>query len=339
MSAFLDDQSTHVGSDSREKLSLYSRLVGLLNARLSLPLVYAGCHRILADSMPASNMFICIYERDGLRFPYYVDEEFQESSWDLFPKEGLTAWVIDTRKRYWMSVDPSPPAGYSPQGPMCVDWLGVPILDRDGKVLGVLAVQTYKPGERYAERDVRFIEDASRILALAIQLSRLDREIAVHRIATMVQETVEIGTLYSMIHDALKPVVPAARRNFLIARVHEAAGVFRPEYWVDEHDDYGTMHWPLTSGFSGYIYHVSKASFIYENGKVPIPPEVKPIGTAMAYWLGVPLIDQGRIIGIIVIQSYDGDDVITREDEYVINDMAPYITESILRMELLERLR
>ncbi|HUW70832.1 MAG TPA: GAF domain-containing protein [bacterium] len=317
----------------------YGRILRLVNSRLSLPLVYGGCHKLLNARMPAPNMYVCIQEPGGLlRFPYYVDERFSEGPLGLFPKKGLTAYVIDTRHRYWITHDPQPPASYVPVGPLPEDWIGMPLFDRDGAVHGVLAVQTYKPGTRYDDHDIAFVEFAADALSLAIQLARQDRESAVHRIAALVEDTVDIVDLYGRIHEIIGDVIPASRRNIIISRVDENTGTFKPVYWRDEKDDFDSMHWPLEQGFSGFIYKISHKSFIFENEHSKIPPEVIPIGTPSTYWLGSPLFSHEKIIGIVVIQSYDESEVITKEDEYTLNSICPYIASAISHTELLTRL-
>lgn len=317
----------------------YRTILRLVNSRLSLPLVYAGVHDVLKSRMAARNMYVCILEVEGLRFPYYVDEQLPEDPLTLFPKEGLTGYVIDTGRRYWYSRDPSPPPGNVPVGPLPVDWIGVPLVGRDASIIGVVTVQTYEAGTRYTDEDAGFIEFAAAALSLAIQLAKQDRQIAIRGIAALVEETVDIEDLYPKIHEIMQFVIPAARKNIIIARVDESAGVFRPVYWRDEKDDYDTMRWPLNVGFSGYIYNVTGSSFIYEGGKTEIPPEVIPIGCPPTYWLGTPLYGRKRIIGVVVIQSYDPSEIITKEDEYALNGICPYIATVISQTELFHKLQ
>jgi GAF domain-containing protein len=306
----------------------------LVNSRLSLPLVYAGVRYILSGRMPADNMFVSLLEGNGMRFPFYIDEFEPEDTLDFFPKEGWTGYVVDRKDRYWSSRDPAPPPEINPIGQLPEDWLGVPLVDREGSVMGVLAVQTYEAGSRYTDEDERFIQFTAAALSVAIQLARQDADIAIRSIAALVDETVDLDDLYPRIHQILQSVIPAARKNVIFAKVDEGAGVFRPVYWVDEKDDFSAIHWPLDRGFSGYICGVSGRSFIFEKDRTKIPPEVIPIGATPTYWLGSPLYSQDRIVGVVVIQSYDPSEIITREDEYVLNSICPYIAAAISHTEL-----
>jgi GAF domain-containing protein len=310
----------------------YGDVLTLINSRLSLPLVYAGVRDILSGRMPALNMFVSLIEGEVLRFPYYIDELEPEDTLDIFPKEGWTGYVIDRQARYWSSRDPD--SGISPIGTVPEDWLGVPLVGRDGSTLGVLAVQTYEPGSRYTDEDERFIQFTAAALSVAIQLARQDADIAVHRIAALVDETIDLEDLYPRIQQILESVIPAARKNLIFAKVDTVAGVFRPVFWQDEMNGPRTREWPLTHGLSGYIYGVKGKSFIYEKDKTPLPPGLDSSGTVPCHWLGAPLYNQDRIIGVVVIQSYDPKEIITREDEYVLNSICPYIAEAISHTEL-----
>ncbi len=312
----------------------YGDVLRLVNSRFPLPLVYAGVRYILSGRMPADNMFVCLIEGNGLRFPYYIDEFEPEDTLDFFPKEGWTGYVVDRQARFWSSRDPAPPPEISPIGQLPEDWLGVPLVDRDGSTLGVLAVQTYEAGSRYSEEDERFILFTASALSVAIQLARHDAIIAVQRIAALVDEIVDLDDLYPRIQQILESVIPAARKNLIFAKVDSIAGVFRPVYWRDEKDGQRTSEWPLNHGLSGYIFGVKGKSFIYEKDKTPLPDGFNSTGTVPCHWLGAPLYSQDRIIGVVVIQSYDQRDIITREDEYVLNSICPYIAAAISHTEL-----
>jgi len=317
----------------------YLKVLRSVNSRASLPVVYASCHEALAARMPAADMYISLVEGDKLRFPYYVDRINAESTLTILPREGWTAYVLDRAERYWMSVDPPPPDGVAPIGTVPSDWLGVPLVDRGGAPIGVLAVQTYEPGASYGDDDVAFVEFVAGAVSLAVQLATQDRELAIRRIAALVDDALDLRDLYAGIHEIMKSVLPASRRNIVIAKVDEDAGMFRPVYWRDEKDDFDALPWTLDSGFCGYIYGHLKSSFVFEAGKVPIPPEVRPIGYPPKYWLGAPLLGRDRIIGVVIIQSYDQDEAITKEDQYTLDGICPYIAEAIGATELFQRSR
>jgi PAS domain S-box-containing protein len=142
----------------------------------SLHELYEAIHAVVAELMPAENLYIALCDGVGheITFDYWVDEK------DPRPEpraggRGLTEYVIRTGR----------PLLTSPQvfaqlrdtgevdtlGSLSLDWLGVPLRFQD-RVIGVLAVQTYAEHLRYADRDKQMLEFVSTQIALAIEWTR-----------------------------------------------------------------------------------------------------------------------------------------------------------------------
>lgn len=308
----------------------------LAESKGSLPFLLSSMHDLLKKILPAENMFVSLVEevqgKAYLRFPYYVDELEREEPLKLYAKEGLTGYVLDTARTLWLKESPSILEEVSFIGPRPIDWIGCPLKDKSGKVFGVFAVQSYVQGKSYTEADKRFLEFTARMISLFIQAQNNARELAIHRIAAIVDETANLKDIYPRIHEVLKDIIPAAKKSFTIVLADESKGVFSPEYWCDEKDDYTDYHWPLRNGLSGYIYNVSHRSFIYQDRVTDIPKEaITNIGTRSAYWLGAPLFIDTKVIGVVYIQTYSETDIITKEDEVMLNAIAPHIAEAINR--------
>lgn len=326
-------------ADSTPDPDDHRELMALINSPLDLPRIYQGCHRILRRRMRAANMYICLKEGDNLRFPYFVDEVEPENPLDLYPKQGLSGWMLDTGETFWLVRRGAFPEGVALIGSSPSDYLGIPFRDSHGLVIGAVAIQTYEPGTFYSGQDLDFLSFAADGLSLAIQRAALERELASYRMAALVEDTVDSDELYRRIHEVVAGVIPAARKNLIFARVDESAAVFRAEYLHDEHWPYPGGSWPLDAGLSGYIYSHHGRSLVFENGRTALPPEVSLIESqAPAFWLGSPLVMRGRIIGMVIVQSYSADEPITREDEYALNALCPHLASAMSRMELFNRM-
>ena len=315
----------------------YIEVARLVAEKRPLPVMYRGLHEVLKRRMPAANMFIALLEGpDGIRFPYYVDQIEPEDQLRVYAKAGLTAHVLDSGSLIWVGRDPGILDRIEYIGPRPSDWIGIPLVDRSGSAFGALTVQTYEAGEAYDEDDLRFLEFSAAELALAVQLQRLDRDIAIERIAALVDETTELDELYPRLHAIVASLIPVAERSFVIARIDEDAGRFRPVYWRDERDDWGSVDWPLDRGMSGYICRVTGESFIYEEGRTPLPPDFTKIGANPRFWLGAPLRNGDRIVGVVFTQSYEADIPITRDDEATLVSICPHLAQAIGRLEFFE---
>ncbi len=312
----------------------------LAGRKLHLPLFCRGLHEVLARELPAKNLYIAVLEgKDNLRFPYFVDEREPEDQLANYPKEGLTAFIVDEGRTVWVGREPEILDRVNFVGERPVDWIGIPLRGRDGAVFGILAVQTYVEGEGYDHADLELLEFAAGQLSIALQLQHYDRDIAIGRIAALLDETGDLAEVYAGVHQIVADLIPAAKSCFIIARVDAAAKRFRPVYWRDINDDWDRIDWPIDRGFASYIYRGTQKAFVYERGRTKVPAEFLPIGTPPYYWLGVPLWNGTSIIGIAIAQSYDENDPVTREDEAMLSIVAPHIANAISRAELFERTR
>lgn len=285
-------------------------------------------------------MYVALLEKrddkEWLRFPYYVDQIEPENTLQLYDKEGLTGYVVDTGKTLWIKENPNILQQINFIGPEPLDWLGCPLKDRAGNVFGVFTVQSYDPEKTYTVKDKAFLEFVAKIITLLIQYQAHERELAIHKIAALVDDSINLKELYPKLHNVLKEIIPAAQKNFTIVLADKKNEVFVPEYWVDEKDDYAKVYWPLQRGMCGYIYNFSHSSFIYHDGVTSLPPGVVlDIGTVSAHWVGAPLLVEGKIIGVVYIQSYDQNLVITKEDEHTLNAIAPHIAAAITRLHFM----
>ena len=128
--------------------------------------VFRSIHRIIGELMPARNFYISLYDLENqiLSFPYFVDE-FDPTPLPKPLGKGLTEYVLRTGEPLLASPevfeDLVRKGEVESIGAPSIDWLGVP-LKMDGRTIGVLVVQSYTEGVRYAEEDkniLRFVSD------------------------------------------------------------------------------------------------------------------------------------------------------------------------------------
>ncbi len=141
-----------------------------------LPQLYGAIHGIVGELMPARNLYIALHDvaRNEISYPYYVDE--CETRPDPRPlRQGYTEWIIRHGRSLRMSAivpgeEPSQ-AGLTPVGAVPSDWMGAP-LTVAGRTIGVLAIQSYLPGDRYAASELAILEFVSSQVAMAIERTR-----------------------------------------------------------------------------------------------------------------------------------------------------------------------
>ncbi len=320
---------------ARDSSDDYTRLAALVGGKVPLSGLFKEMEQVFKGRMGIRNMYVALIEQEVyLSFPYYVDEKSPEHELEIYPMEGATAAVIRSRRRRWLVEEPGLLQTVAGIGEVPEDWLGVPLIDRDGLVLGVLAVQSYDKGFRLRQEDADFVEFAAIQVALAVQFHAIDREIAVRRIESLVEETTDLEMIYPGIHTIVAGIIPSALASFIIARLDSKAGVFRLVYCVDDVEELNTGSWPSDAGSSGYIVSGAGQSFIYEDGLTPDPVGFAMFGARPAYFLGVPIRLGSHIMGVVMTQSYDREQKITREDQRMLEEICPFIAAAIARTEL-----
>jgi two-component system cell cycle sensor histidine kinase/response regulator CckA len=138
-----------------------------------LPAFFAALHSIVGELMYAGNFYLALVDEAAgqLSFPYFVDEIDPPPA----PRplgRGLTEYVLRTGEALLApsSVDALLVAKgeVDEVGAPAVDWLGVP-LKHDGRTFGVVAVQSYREGVRFGERDKEVLTFVARHIAAAYE--------------------------------------------------------------------------------------------------------------------------------------------------------------------------
>jgi diguanylate cyclase (GGDEF)-like protein len=247
-------------------------------------------------------------------------------------------------------------------GPSSEDWLGVPMIE-NGHVRGAVVVQSYDPAVRYSYDDQTLLaylaqnilttlarreaaeemerRVAERTIALRQEITERQRgerlQAALFRIAEVANSGETMETFYAAIHGIVGELLDA--RNFYIALLSETGDELNFPFSVDEQPD-GYESRKLGRGLSEYVLRTGKplladdARFeaLVEAG------EVETIGAASSCWLGVPLIIEGKAIGLIAVQAYTPDCQYTVRDEELLNFVSFHIANALERRRANESL-
>jgi len=127
---------------------------------------------------------------------------------------------------------------------------------------------------------------------------------ALYDISEAVLITTDMNTLYKKIHEAVTILMPA--KNFFIALYDDQKNVLSFPYMVDEYDPPFASK-PLGNGLTEYVLRKGESVLIdaQKDLELRATGEAQVVGTPAAIWLGVPLKDEKKILGVIVVQDYD----------------------------------
>ena len=184
----------------------------------------------------------------------------------------------------------------------------VPLKDSTGKITGIVGI-----GRDITERKRK--ETESQVLFEIIQ-----------GVAT----TSNLDELLRLIHESLKKVVYA--ENCFVALYDKKTGLFSFPYFADKYDLIPEPS-ALTKSCTSYVFKTGepllltkeKADELVAEGKIEL------IGTPSASWIGVPLRSPAEIIGVLVLQHYEQENVYTGSDVNFLMSIAGQIAFAIER--------
>ena len=175
-----------------------------------------------------------------------------------------------------------------------------------------------------------------------------DVQAALYRIAQLASEAQEMREFYRAVHAVVGELMNA--RNFYIALYDEDRQLISWPYYVDELDTdvpdpnqwdaFGEGH---ARGTTAYVLRTGEPELIdYERWTALIEKgEIEAVGVAVEgmSWLGVPLKDEGRTVGVLVVQSYTKDVQYTELDRELLAFVGQHVGAALSRARAIEETR
>ena len=170
---------------------------------------------------------------------------------------------------------------------------------------------------------------------------------ALLQISEAARNALDLDDLFPVLHRIVGTIMPA--RNFFIAlyeQDNENREYLTFPYFVDEHDPPPQGREPLEDTLTGYVIRNGEPLLVdhnQENQMLAAGAIERVQGTDCAIWLGIPLQTHERIIGAVVMQSYDRCDEYGEREKQILSFVAGQIAGAIelirYRMHLEEMVR
>lgn len=157
-------------------------------------------------------------------------------------------------------------------------------------------------------------------------------------IVRTISSTNDYNYIYEFIHKELSKLIDAS--NFYIALYDEKTDMLNTSYDkdIDKHYD----EWSAKKSLTGLVIQRKKTVFINKNDILDLISNnvIDKIGQLCEVWLGVPLIANDRIIGAIVVQSYDNPNAYNNQSieilEIIANQLAQFLERKLYEQKLQE---
>ncbi len=312
-------------------------------------------------------------KHDFFRYVYDVDEKDLTINPDelvplLTGDESPTACVMRSGKPLNVTVEDFAQREAAGQewgrGTNAEHWLGMPLIDDDGNTFGAVVIQIYTQGSRYSEEDIALFELISNHIAHAIEqvqfTSRLERAItertqslerevaerrrgetlqrALFEISALSARGIDLDAFYLALHTIMGGLLYA--KNMIVAIYHEADDEISFPYFADEKDLAPPRDFrrPPGHGFSGFILmsrHPQRVDQDRYQSLVEQGVLHSTLGSVDFHSLiGAPMIYQDRLLGVIILQSYDSSIHYDDDDLGVLTFVAEHIAAALVRKQI-----
>ncbi|MGJ7489787.1 diguanylate cyclase domain-containing protein [Variovorax sp. ZT4R33] len=268
-----------------------------------------------------------------------------------------TICVVDTAGRFvFVSAACQQTFGYMPD-----EMIGRPMIDfvhpddRERTLAGVDAVYAGVNDphfeNRYLRKDgstvhimwsARWAPEAGVRVAVARDVTERKRaesmQAALYAVSEAAHAAEDLLALFRRIHVIIGGLMPAI--NFFVALYDKAKEELSFPYYVDTYHAPPAPR-PLDSGtLSAELIRSGQAMLLRADTARELPPRVRlDVGRNALDWLGVPLPTQHGPIGVLVVQSYTGDERYTERDLELLQFVSTQVASAIERKQMDARLQ
>jgi PAS domain S-box-containing protein len=156
-------------------------------------------------------------------------------------------------------------------------------------------------------------------------------------IAKAVNISDDLNGLFENIRTELSRIIDTS--NFFIALYNKESDTISLPYFKDEKDHFDTF--PAEKTLSSLVFDV-KRSMLLTDKQIRVladQDQIKVVGSMAKVWLGIPLLVEGDIVGIMVVQNYENADAFNESHVKLLEVIAPQISLSIRRKQSEQLLR
>jgi signal transduction histidine kinase len=292
-----------------------------------------GIYQLINSYLHIDNFYIVLDRSDQLDYLQVIQKNQQlviERYSQLMPDQGVSpiAWVIFQRlEKIFIKTDPQ----WGTQNGI-EQWLGFPMLDKQGRCFGALVIENDHCNLHYTESQISTLRviasyinfgvgywldsvvnsamelENAQVLKQQIQESTHAEKLqqVLYEIASLANAQIPLHEMYQKIHQNIDKIIDA--RNFCIASYEEGEMTF--SYVVDQEG--GEQHlgqtFPVGDGLNSYVVRTCQSTMFTQSNFHKLLKEGRLWnvmgGTDFSCWIGAPIIYEGVMYGVISVQSY-----------------------------------
>jgi diguanylate cyclase (GGDEF)-like protein len=170
----------------------------------------------------------------------------------------------------------------------------------------------------------------------------LDRHTALFKLNRLSHDCSNLNIFYRQLHNTIASLLPA--KNFFIVLYDQTFETLEFAYHVDEKDSMPTGAIPieeLKGSLTCYVINTAQPILITPEVNQELTEQhlIANVGNLGTDWMGVPLINNKLVIGVMAVQSYDNTVRYQQQDLQLLNFAAQHIVSAMTRLQDHERLQ
>ena len=178
------------------------------------------------------------------------------------------------------------------------------------------------------------INDKEQVLGIIRDVTERNRiqylQSTLYRISQAANRAYTPDVLYPIIHEIVNEIMPA--KNFYIALYNEENNIIYPVYFRDEEDSTPPIQL-LSRGITAYVLKTAEAllcpSDKYDD--LLAQKKIEEGGAPCPIWLGVPLITNGKTIGVMAVQHYQDKNAFGEEEKKLLEIISASVSSAIAK--------
>ena len=192
----------------------------------------------------------------------------------------------------------------------------MPLHDSNGKIIGTFGIS----------RDITIRKR-----------TELENQV-LYEITKGVTATSNLDELLKLMHTSLSKVLYA--ENCFVALHNQKTGIFSFPYFVDKVDE-TPLPTSMGKSCSAYVFHTNKPLLLTQQifDQLAEQGEVELVGSNSPSWIGIPLQTPSSVIGVLVLQHYEKDNVYSENDVKFLFSVGSQIAISIERKKTEEEIK
>jgi diguanylate cyclase (GGDEF)-like protein/PAS domain S-box-containing protein len=161
---------------------------------------------------------------------------------------------------------------------------------------------------------------------------------AIFRISQTVISTNSMDEMFHSIRTILRELIPV--ENFFIALYDDETNAFSFPYYIDQYDP-PPKSVDFHNGLTEYVIRTKRPLFIKQDEFQKLFEEegIQVVGTKPVEWLGVPLMVEEKILGVVAVQSYSDEIHFDKENLSLMEFISTQIALAIVHKKTVEQVQ